>query len=438
MRVSIFGLGYVGAITGVCLAREGHDVIGVDPDEHKLNLLRKGESPVVEDGINEMLGEVLAAGRFRVTGDWNEAIAQSEISLVCVGTPSRENGSLQTDHVQSVAQQIGEAIKAKGSYHSVVIRSTVLPGTTESLVRPILEEATGGTVYETFGLSMNPEFLREGQSVHDFYNPPYTLIGTHDRREFDRVKELYRGCGGECYQVQIATAEAVKYGCNIFHALKITFANEMGMLGRRLGVDANEVLEMICRDTKLNISTKYMKPGFAFGGSCLPKDLRAFSYAGRFNDIPLPTFEGILASNKAQIEAVAKRIMSKGCRKIALMGLAFKERTDDLRESPLVALAELLIGRGYDLRIYDPNVHYSALYGANKRYVDHELPHLGRILVSAPDALNFAELVVFGHGGREYRELAHLLQPHHKVFDLARVGADEPVFNGHEYEGLYW
>jgi GDP-mannose 6-dehydrogenase len=435
MRISIFGLGYVGAVTGACMAKEGHQVIGVDPDPHKRDLISAGKSPIVEEGLDELMAEGVSSGRLRVSDDAIEGVAESDISLICVGTPSNPNGSLRLDYVERVSEQIGEAIKRKGAYHSVCVRSTVLPGTTSGIVIPALQKA-GIAPGSDYGVSMNPEFLREGVSIFDFYNPPYTVIGTDSSEEFERVSGMYTGVPGEFIHCKLSTAEAIKYGCNIFHALKITFANEMGTLCKALGVDSTEALDIICKDTKLNISSKYMKPGFAFGGSCLPKDVRGYTYKARSLDMPLPMFEGSLASNRAQIERAAARISAMGSKKVAMLGVSFKEGTDDLRESPLVSLAEILIGKGFDLKIFDPNVEYASLYGSNKEFIDKELPHLKRILVSAEEALAQSDTVVFGHNAPVYKEIVAKIESRHKVFDLVRI-ADPAAFAG-AYDGLYW
>jgi GDP-mannose 6-dehydrogenase len=431
MQISIFGLGYVGAVTGACLAKGGHRVIGVDPDARKRELISAGKSPIVEEGLDALMLAAVSAGLLSTTDDFRSAVAETDISLICVGTPSNANGSLRTDFVEKVSGEIGEAIRAKGKRHSVVVRSTVLPGTTDGLVRPAIEATCGGVA---FGLSMNPEFLREGVSIFDYYHPPYTVIGTDSADEFALVREMYGELPGEFIHCRLSTAEAIKYGCNIFHALKITFANEMGMVCKSLGVDSREVLDIICRDTKLNISSKYMKPGFAYGGSCLPKDMRAFTHKGREADNNLPMFEGSLASNRLQIERAAVRIMSNGTKRVSMLGVSFKEGTDDLRESPLVALAEILIGKGFDLRIFDPNVEYASLYGSNKDFIDRELPHLKRILVSAEEAIAHGDTVVFGHDAPVYRDLVSRVEEK-RVFDLARV-SEQPF--GKEYDGLYW
>ncbi|NBC11415.1 MAG: nucleotide sugar dehydrogenase [Planctomycetes bacterium] len=436
MRVSIFGLGYVGAVTAGCLVRNGHTVVGVDPDQRKLEFIRQGKAPILEEGVEDLMKEAAESGRLTVTTDCAEAIAATDISLVCVGTPSAPDGSLGTIYVKKVCEEIGDALKNKDSYHTVVVRSTVAPGTTMGILKPILEQRSGGEACEKFGLAMNPEFLREGTSIKDFYDPPYTVVGTDNDEVFTQVCELYKETGGENVRCSIPAAESIKYACNLFHATKITFANEIGMVCKAAGVDSREVMRIVCEDTKLNISDKYMKPGFAFGGSCLPKDLRAFAYVGRSNNTPVSMFESMLKSNREQIERAAARIMALGSRKIAMMGVSFKEGTDDLRESPLIGLAEILIGKGYDLVIYDPNVEYAALFGSNKRYIEEHLPHLKRALVSAEVALKHGETIVFGHKHAAYQPILGQLRNDQKVFDLVGMCGPEDVPG--DYEGLYW
>jgi len=436
MKISIFGLGYVGATTGACLAKEGHEVVGVDPQPAKLELLRAGKSPIVEEGLDELVHEVVSAGRFRVTDDYREAVRDTDLSLICVGTPSEPSGGLKLDYVRKVSSEIGEAIREKGSFHSVVVRSTVLPGTTGGVVVPILEEQTGGKAGEAFGISMNPEFLREGVSIRDFYDPPFTIIGTPSAEEFQRVRELYAGIKGEVIHCDLSVAEAIKYGCNVLHALKITFANEMGIFCAEYGVDATAVMEILCRDTKLNISPRYMKPGFAFGGSCLPKDLRACVYAARSKDARLPMLEAALDSNRYQIERVANRIVSFDKRRIGFLGIAFKEGTDDLRESPLVSLAEILIGKGYDVRVFDPNVEYASLHGSNREVMDRYLPHLKKALATAEEVLEHAEVMVLGHNTETMREVAGRMRSDQIALDLVRVTS--PASCPAQYFGLYW
>ena len=436
MKISVFGLGYVGAITAGCFARCGHTVIGVDPDQRKLEFMRSGKAPVLEEGADELIAEAVESGRLTVTDACGEACAATDVSLVCVGTPSAPDGSLGTQYITKVCEEIGDAIANKDARHTVVIRSTVAPGTTVNLLQPILEKHAGGSAQEKFGLAMHPEFLREGSSIKDFYDPPFTIVGTESEDVFHLVRDIYGEATGEAIHCSIPAAETVKYACNLFHATKITFANEIGTVCQGAGVDSREVMDIVCRDTKLNISHRYLKPGFAFGGSCLPKDLRALTHVARANNTPLSMFNAMLRSNREQIERAAERIMAMGSRNIAMLGVSFKEGTDDLRESPLVGLAETLIGKGYELVIYDPNVEYASLYGSNKRFIEEHLPHLKRCLVSAEVALKHGQTLVFGHRSPVYEPLKQQLRPDQNVFDL--VGFCEPGDVPGRYEGLYW
>lgn len=437
MKVSIFGLGYVGAVTAACLARRCNDVIGVEPDEHKRELIARGRSPVVESGLDEIISAMTASGKMRVTDDYVRAVCETDLSMVCVGTPCGLDGRVDATYVTRVCEQIGRAIAIKGRFHSVVIRSTVLPGTTSRVLRPILEQHSGGEAGSAFGLSMNPEFLREGSAVADFADPPFTIIGAESEEEFAHVAQLWSFLPDRPIRCRIEEAEAIKFVCNMFHAVKITFANEVGQLCHSLGVNARHVMNMVCRDTKLNLSPRYLQPGFAFGGSCLGKDLRALTTAVRERGAALPMIESALISNQKQVDGVARRIMARcnGHRTITQLGLSFKDGTDDLRESPLVALAETLIGRGYDLRIYDPNVNYAALHGANRRFIDGELPHLKRLLVGPEEAARHGRTVVVGHRSEPYRKVLARLQADQHVFDLSGIDDLQPEAT---YEGVYW
>ncbi|MEM9252219.1 MAG: nucleotide sugar dehydrogenase, partial [Planctomycetota bacterium] len=345
------------------------------------------------------------------------------------------DGSLGVQYVERVTEEIGAAIAAKDGRHTFVLRSTVVPGTTLGVVQPILERIVG-PVGEKYGLAYNPEFLREGTSIKDFDAPPFTIVGASDERDAQAVEGIYAGVEAPVHRCDISTAEAIKYACNLFHATKITFANEIGMACQTVGVDSRKVMEIVCADTKLNVSAKYMRPGFAFGGSCLPKDLRAFTHMSRVRNAPLSMFEAMLRSNREQIDRVAQRIMSLGKRKITMLGISFKEGTDDLRESPLVSLAEVLIGKGYEVRIFDPNVEYASLFGSNKRFIDRELPHLKGALVSAEVGLKHGEVVVFGHNAEDYRRLLERVTPEQQVVDL--TGGATSAGNHGVYEGLYW
>ncbi|MCS6923071.1 MAG: UDP-glucose/GDP-mannose dehydrogenase family protein [Fimbriimonadales bacterium] len=438
MRISVFGLGYVGAVSAACLAREGHTVVGVDIDPYKLDLIRQGKAPIVEKDLEPLLKQAVDSGKLTVTDDATEAVHNTELSLLCVGTPSKENGDLRTDYLERVARQIGEALITKPDYHLVVIRSTVLPGTTEEIVLPILEEMSGKRVNEHFGVAVNPEFLREGTAIADYYDPPFTVIGAAREADAERVASLYESVKAQLFLVSIRTAEMIKYACNAFHALKITFANELGMLCKAEGIDSHEVMRVFCADTKLNISCKYLTPGFAFGGSCLPKDLRALTYRARVNDLELPMLEAILPSNRRQIEQVARMIVRLRKRKIGLFGLSFKPGTDDLRESPLVELAEQLLGKGYRLLIHDPNVSYAALHGSNKAFIEREIPHIREILrEDAREVVQHAEVLVIGHLCSAARAAILAESRENQVIvDLARALTPNEL-RGH-YVGLYW
>lgn len=397
MRISVFGLGYVGCVSAACLAASGHEVVGVDVNPLKVELITRGQAPVVEERIGELTSEVVRSGALRATTDVAEAVGATEISLVCVGTPSASNGSLSTVYLERVAEEIGRALAAKEGRHTVVFRSTMLPGTCTDLLVPILERASGLTAGTGFGVAVNPEFLREGTSVRDFFEPPKTVIGEFDAASGDPVAALYEGLPGEVFRVPVAVAEMTKYADNAFHGLKIGFANEIGAICQALGLDSHRVMDVFLADRKLNISTAYLRPGFAFGGSCLPKDLRGLVYAARRADVSVPLLSHVLPSNEDHLRRAFELVSAAGSRKVGLFGLSFKPGTDDLRESPLVELAERLLGKGYDLRIYDANVTLSRLMGANRDYIESRLPHLGDLLTnSADDVLAHADVCVVG------------------------------------------
>ena len=381
MRISVLGLGYVGAVSAACLARDGHHVVGVDVDPHKLELIRSGRSPIVEEGIQELTRDVVTAGRLTVTDDVAAAIRDTELSFICVGTPSSPNGSQDLGAIRRVMQSIGQAIGAKADFHTVILRSTVQPGTIDDVMRPILEQASGKRADQDFGIGFQPEFLREGTSIKDYDNPPFTVIGTQSTRSAGVLQNLFGHLPCEFITTSVGVAEMLKYACNAFHAVKVTFANEIGRLSQAVDVDARAVMDLVCRDKRLNISPAYMKPGFAFGGSCLPKDLRALTYVGKIKDVTTPMLGSVMGSNRAHIDHVLDKVMVPGVRRVAMIGLSFKAGTDDLRESPLVAVAERLIGKGYDLRIFDPEVNLSRLIGANKRFIEESIPHIGSLMV---------------------------------------------------------
>jgi GDP-mannose 6-dehydrogenase len=438
MRVSVFGLGYVGCVSAACLASRGHEVIGVDVNPVKVGLVNAGTAPVVEERIGELTAEVVRAGALRATGDVTEAIMGSEVSLVCVGTPSAPNGSLSTTYLERVTEQIGAALAGRGGRHTVVFRSTMLPGTCLNLLVPILEKHFGGTAGVDFGVAVNPEFLREGTSVRDFFDPPKTVIGEFDAASGDVVAALYDGLPGEVFRVPIPVAEATKYADNAFHGLKIGFANELGAVCRALGVDSHQVMDVFLADRKLNISTAYLRPGFAFGGSCLPKDLRSLVYAAQRADVSVPILAHVLPSNSEHLRRAVELVERTGKRRVGLFGLSFKPGTDDLRESPLVELAERLLGKGYALRIYDANVSLSRLLGANREYIESRLPHLGQLLVgSVAEVLEHAEVCLVGT--RDPAVLRALPRGDGRVLiDLIRLPDAEARRADPGYVGLAW
>jgi GDP-mannose 6-dehydrogenase len=397
VKISVFGLGYVGCVSAACLAARGNEVVGVDVNPMKIDLVSRGRAPVVEERIGELTAEMVASGALRATSDIGAAMAATATSLICVGTPSAPSGNMSTEHLERVAEQIGAALAGLGRWHTVVFRSTMLPGTCMSLLIPILEKASGRTAGVDFGVAVNPEFLREGSSVRDFFEPPKTVIGEIDSRSGDVVAALYDGLPGEVFRVPIPIAEMVKYADNSFHGVKIAFANEIGAVCHALGIDSDGVMDIFLADTKLNVSAAYLRPGFAFGGSCLPKDLRGLVYAARRADVSLPLLSHVLPSNEEHLRRAFELIAATGKRRVGLFGLSFKPGTDDLRESPLVELAERLLGKGYDLRIYDANVTLSRLMGANREFIDDRLPHLGELLSSSVDeVLAHADVCVIG------------------------------------------
>jgi GDP-mannose 6-dehydrogenase len=397
MKISVFGLGYVGCVSAACLASQGHEVVGVDVNPTKIDLITRGQAPLVEERIGELTAEVVRSGALRATADIAAAVAATDISLICVGTPSAPSGNMSTAYLERVAEQIGTALADQGRWHTVVFRSTMLPGTCTDLLVPILEKASGLTAGVDFGVAVNPEFLREGSSVRDFFAPPKTVIGEFDTRSGDMVASLYAGLPGEVFRVPIPVAEMAKYADNSFHGLKIAFANEIGAVCRVLGIDSHQMMDVFLADRKLNISPAYLRPGFAFGGSCLPKDLRGLVYAARRADVSLPLLSHVLPSNEEHLKRAFDLVAATGKRRIGLFGLSFKPGTDDLRESPLVELAERLLGKGYDLRIYDENVTVSRLMGANREFIEGHLPHLGELLAdSVDDVLDHADVCVIG------------------------------------------
>lgn len=437
MKLSVFGLGYVGAVSAACFAKEGHDVTGVDVSRTKIEIINSGKSPIIEEGINELIGEMVAGGRLRAISDSAAAVRDTEISLVCVGTPSNPNGSLDLKYVERVCEEIGAAIGEKSERHTVVMRSTMLPGTIEGLVKPTLEKHSGKRAGRDFGVCINPEFLREGTSLKDFYAPPFTLIGADEAETIAAVSGLYTKLDAPLHVTSARAAEMVKYACNCFHGLKVAFANEIGNIAAEAGIDSHEVMRVFCEDTKLNLSPYYLKPGFAFGGSCLPKDLRAIVHKARELDVDVPVLSATLASNRLQIERAVKMVLATNSRRIGVLGFSFKAGTDDLRESPMVTLIETLIGKGLQLALYDADVNLARLVGANKAYIESEIPHIaGLMRGSIEEVLEHAEVVVIGNKAAEFRQIENSLRAGQRVIDLVRL------FDGRtsdeSYQGICW
>ncbi len=438
MKISIFGLGYVGAVSAGCLAKDGHSVIGVDPYQPKIDLINEGKTPVIEKDIGEIIAKASADSLLRATGDAKEAVFDSEISLICVGTPSQLNGNLDLKYVRKVCEEIGAAIAEKNDFHVVVARSTMLPGSMHSIVIPTLEEASGKKAGRDFGVCNNPEFLRESTAVYDYYNPPKTVIGETDTRAGDMVASLYEHLDAPLIRTSVETAEMVKYTDNVWHALKVGFANEIGNICKSVGIDGHEVMGIFCKDTKLNLSSYYMKPGFAFGGSCLPKDVRALTYKARSSDLDVPILNAIMPSNQRQIEKGLDMIIEKGSKKIGFLGFSFKAGTDDLRESPLVEVIERLIGKGYDIRLYDKNVRIASLVGANKDYILNHIPHISSLMVdSIDDVVEHADTIVIGNGAEEFRAIPSQVPKGKVVVDLVRITDRRSSLND-GYDGICW
>jgi GDP-mannose 6-dehydrogenase len=437
MQLSVFGLGYVGCVSAGCFAREGHSVVGVDVNPAKVEMINRGESTIVEEGIAELIREVVEQGRLRATTGVADAVANSSLSLICVGTPSRANGSIDLGYIERVCEQIGSALRVKDEAHLVVIRSTVMPGTIEEVVIPALQRSSGKTPGAGFDVCSNPEFLREGSSIRDFFDPPFTLIGARSEDAAAPLAELYSGIDSPLYVTEIRVAEMVKYACNAFHGLKVAFANEVGNVCKEVGIDSHAVMEIFAADTKLNISPAYLKPGFAFGGSCLPKDLRALTYKARELDLETPVLSAILESNQQQIERAFDMVMRAGDRRIGVLGLSFKEGTDDLRESPMVELVERLLGKGMELSIYDRNVSEGGLLGANQEFIERHIPHIWSLMRDDMDeVLDSSDTLILGNKDPEFRGLQDRSSGQ-RVIDLARV-FDGPVSNGSGYEGICW
>jgi GDP-mannose 6-dehydrogenase len=430
-------LGYVGTVSAGCLSSEGHEIVGVDPVPTKVDLINKGLSPIIEAEIGELVASNVKSGKLRATGDPAEAIDSTELSFVCVGTPSQANGNLDFRYIRRICEQIGQAIKKKAARHTVVIRSTILPGTMHDIVIPTLEEFSGKKAGKDFGVCHNPEFLREGSAVKDFHAPPKTVIGELDKASGDILAKLYEKLDAPLIRTDLETAEMVKYVDNCWHALKIGFANEIGNFCKTFDIDAHKVMNIFCQDRKLNISPAYLMPGFAFGGSCLPKDLRALSYKAKSNDLNLPILSSVLPSNEMQVSRGMQMIVDKGHKKVGILGFSFKAGTDDLRESPMIEVIERLLGKGFDIRIYDKNVNIASLVGANRDFILNHIPHISRIMVDRMDTvLAHARTVVIGNMDPEFRGVLDRLKDGQQLVDFVRI-TDRRSDDG-IYDGICW
>ena len=438
MRISIFGLGYVGIVSAACLAKEGHDILGVDIEKTKVDIVNRGMTPIIEKDIGAIIKDVVSRKKLRATTDTHEAISNTDISIICVGTPSQLNGNLDLKYIRRVSEKVGMALKDKYERHLVVVRSTILPGTMKTVIIPTIEEVSGKSASHDFDVCYNPEFLREGTAVYDFYNPPKTVIGEMEgNRGGDLLAEIYDGLDAPLIRTSIELSEMVKYVDNVWHGLKVAFGNEIGNVSKALGIDGHQLMDIFCADTKLNISDKYLKPGFAFGGSCLPKDLRAFTYKARSLDLNPPILNAILPSNESQVAKGLQMILEKNNKKVGILGFSFKAGTDDLRESPMVEIIERLLGKGYDLYIYDKNVKMASLVGANRDYILNRIPHIAKLMVeSIEDVLSNAETIVVSNKEPEFDTVLDRIKEDQVVVDLVRINPN-PISMAN-YDGICW
>ena len=436
-RISVLGLGYVGTVMAACLARAGHLVTGVDTNRTKVDIFNQGKSPIIEKDLDSLIAAGVREGRLRATVDGKASILDSDISFICVGTPSNPNGSLDLKFIERVTFEIADVLKAKTGPHIVAIRSTVLPGTTEMTVIPILERVSGKKAGRDFGVIVNPEFLRESSAVDDFYNPPKTVIGALEDRDAERIAAIYQEIEAPLIKTSLRVAEMIKYADNAFHALKVVFSNEMGNICKALDIDSHEVMNIFCLDTKLNLSPYYLKPGFAFGGSCLPKEVRALLYKAKTLDVDVPMLKAVLESNELQVKLAVRRIIHLGKKQIGVLGFAFKAGTDDLRESPIVDLIEILLGKGYSIKIYDQQVSLAKIFGANKEFIEKRIPHIADLMVNdLENMVRNSEVIVIGNKSEEFAGIMPLLREDQHVLDLVRI--QETVRTKARYEGICW
>jgi GDP-mannose 6-dehydrogenase len=436
-RIGVFGLGYVGAVSMAVLAAVGHELVGVDLNPTKVELINTGMSPVVETGLGDLIAKGVGVGRIRATTDASAAVRGPEVSLVCVGTPGCRNGGLDMAQAEKVSREIGSSLRRSSGGHTVVVRSTMAPGSTESVVIPALEEASGKRAGSGLRVVFNPEFLQEGRSIRDFHDPPLTLTGSDDERATAVVSDLYAMVDGDPIVVPVKVAEMVRYACNAFHALKVTFANEIGTVCKALDIDSHDVMDVLVRDRALNVSEAYLRPGFAYGGSCLPKDLRALIYQARRLDADVPLLGAIIPSNTAHVERALRLIQDQERKRIGFLGFSFKAGTDDLRESPIVELIERLIGKGCDVMVYDRNVSLANLEGANRAHIEREIPHIASLMAdSVADVMAFAEVVVIGNASEEFRDVPDRIGDEQVVIDLVRISPEVDAKPG--YQGICW
>lgn len=436
MNVSVFGLGYVGAVSCACLAKEGHQVTGVDVNQKKVDLINNKSAPILEKDLDALIKEVVEKGLLIATRDTEKAVLSSEISIICVGTPSMINGNINLSYIFNVCEEIALALKNKKTFHTVIIRSTVSPGTLKNC-EEIISEISGKKSNVDFGIANNPEFLREGSAIHDYFNPPYIIIGSHCDQSIKQIKDIYNTIDSQVYVLKPEESEMIKYANNNFHALKITFANEIGNICKSLGIDGHVVMDIVAKDTKLNLSPYYLRPGFAFGGSCLPKDVRGLIYNARLRDIKTPMLNSLLESNDYQVQQGMNLVLQTGKKKVGVLGFAFKPGTDDLRESPLISLIELMIGKGFELALYDSNVILSNLTGKNKEYISAHLPHVSRLIKQSIDeVLQCSDVIILGTRDDEFKNIFTRVLPDQIIIDLVRI--DKNKVTQDNYVGICW